>query len=92
MLERNLERKVVAYCKANGILCYKFTSPAHRGVPDRLLIKNGKVLFLELKKKGEEPTRLQYHEIQKLRSEGMVAEWTDNYRQAIDIISEHFAA
>jgi hypothetical protein len=89
MLEKHLERKVVAHCKANDILCYKFVSPAHRGVPDRLMIKNGKVLFLELKAPGNVPTALQKHEIQKLRDAGMKVGWTDNVDDATEAIDYH---
>jgi hypothetical protein len=90
MLEKQLEAKIVKYCKAHDILCYKFTSPAHRGVPDRLLIKGGKVLFLEIKKKGCLPTTLQTHEICRLRDHGVPATWTDSYEDAVENISSYF--
>jgi hypothetical protein len=92
MLEKHLERKVVAHCKANDILCYKFTSPARRGVPDRLMVKNGKVMFMELKKKGEAPTKLQWHEILALGNHGAHVAWADNFENAAHIIDQYYAA
>lgn len=32
-----------------GFLCYKFTSPGHRGVPDRVVIGRGHTVFIETK-------------------------------------------
>ena len=78
MLEKDLERQVVNYCKAKGVLTYKFTSPAHRGVPDRVMMANGKTLFLELKRPGGKPTALQLREIQKIEQAGVKAAWTDS--------------
>lgn len=57
-------------CKECGILFYKFSSPARRGVPDLILInKKGQVVFLELKSptgRGK-LSPLQQNEIKKLR-------------------------
>ena len=48
--ESSIESRLRERCKALDILCYKFTSPAHRGVPDRILITPmGAVIFVELK-------------------------------------------
>jgi len=79
MRESALEAKIVKYCRENGILTYKFSSPSQRGVPDRVMMKDGKVLFLEVKAPGKEPTKLQIHEIEKIRKSGVVAAWADNY-------------
>ena len=42
----------------HGFLYYKFTSPAHSGVPDRILIGHGKTVFVELKRPGGGASRL----------------------------------
>jgi hypothetical protein len=50
VLERDVERKLVKGVAALGGVAYKFTSPAHRGVADRLvLLPGGRVIFVELK-------------------------------------------
>ena len=90
MKESQLEAKVVKHCRDRGILCYKFSSPAHRGVPDRLLIKDGKVLFLELKAEGKRPTRLQVREMQLLWYAGVQSEWVDTYQRAVEVIDDAF--
>ena len=79
MRESTLEAKIVKFCRENGILTYKFSSPSHRGVPDRIMMKNGKVLFMELKAPGKKPTTLQLHEMGKIRQSGNAAVWTDDF-------------
>lgn len=90
MLESELERKVVNWCKSRGLLTYKFVSPNNRGVPDRIVVctSNGCILFLELKQRGKRPSALQIHEINRLREAGCNAQWADSYEQCIQILSE----
>ena len=50
MLERDIEKKLVKGVAAAGGIAYKFTSPARRGVADRLVVlPGGRVIFVELK-------------------------------------------
>lgn len=70
MNEAAIERKVVDYCHKQGLLTYKFVSPSSRGVPDRIIIGFGNVLFLELKQKGRKPTELQQYEMRRINNHG----------------------
>ena len=78
MRESAVEAALVAFAKKNGIWTRKFSSPAHRGVPDRIFIRMGKVLFLEVKRPGEKPTQLQEYELQLIRNAGGMAAWVDS--------------
>ena len=50
MLEKQIEAYLVKRVKALGGVAYKFTSPAHRGVADRVVcLPGGVVWFIELK-------------------------------------------
>jgi hypothetical protein len=50
MLEKDVERRLVKGVEALGGKAYKFVSPAHRGVADRLVVlPGGRVLFVEVK-------------------------------------------
>ena len=83
MLEKDLEARVVRYAKSRQCLCYKFSSPAHRGVPDRLVIApGGRVGFLELKRPGEQPTALQLSTLNQIRLKGATADWADSFEAA----------
>ena len=82
MNEKQLESKVVEYCKKHGLYCRKFSSPAHRGVPDRIIVGNGQVMFLELKSLGEKPTQLQLRELALIKDAGVLALWSDSWELA----------
>lgn len=67
-LEKDIERRVCEFARSKGCLAYKFTSPAARHVPDRMILcPNGTVYFIEFKRKGEKPTPAQAVEIEKIR-------------------------
>ena len=60
MLEKNIEKYLVAQVKAMGGMAYKFTSPAHRGVADRVVcLPDGSTWFVELKAPGGRLSELQ---------------------------------
>ena len=94
MTEAGIEQRVVKYCKDHKLLTYKFTSPAHRGVPDRIIIGGGKVLFLELKQEGKKPTPLQLWEISRINTHAscdtVVAKWAAGWEDAVKTIQETF--
>lgn len=73
MRESSLESKICRHAKQNGWLVYKFTSPGTRGVPDRIFIKNGRLIFVEFKSSTGELTKLQIVQRDKLLKHGM--EW-----------------
>ena len=51
--ESEIEAHVSAYAKSVGVLSYKFTSPANRGVPDRIYLYKGHAMFIEYKRTGK---------------------------------------
>ncbi len=60
MRESTIEKHLVAKVKAIGGVAYKFTSPAHRGVADRIVcLPNGQTWFVELKAPGGRLSELQ---------------------------------
>lgn len=62
MKESTIEKYFVAQVKAIGGMAYKFTSPAHRGVADRVVcLPNGQTWFVELKAPGGRLSPLQKH-------------------------------
>lgn len=78
MKESTVEAAIRDYAKSLHCLTFKFTSPATPGVPDRIVISpEGKVLFLEVKRPGERPRKLQAHWLLQLRAMGVRAEWAD---------------
>lgn len=71
MLEKEIEQKVREAAIENGWLVYKWVSPSQRGVPDRIFIRDGRVVFIEFKRPGGHLTKLQDRTIQRLREQRM---------------------
>ena len=60
MLEKNIEAHLVKSVRRIGGVAYKFTSPAHRGVADRIVcLPDGSTHFVELKTEGGRLSPLQ---------------------------------
>ena len=60
MLEKNIEAHLVKSVRRIGGVAYKFTSPAQRGVADRIVcLPDGSTWFVELKAAGGRLSPLQ---------------------------------
>jgi Uma2 family endonuclease len=87
MRERDVERLLVRAAEARGGLAWKFVSPGHTGVPDRLVllpvpethrdIVARYVWFVEVKSPTGRLTELQRRTIEQLRGLGYRAEWVN---------------
>lgn len=79
MLERDVEKALVRRVKALGGMAEKFTSPARRSVPDRLVtMPDGQIIFVELKAPGKKPTEAQMRDHAKRRAMGCDVRVIDN--------------
>lgn len=85
-VESDLESDISDFAKIRGWFECKFISPALRGVTDRLFIRRGRVIFLEVKKLGEEPTPQQLFRHREMRSFGAEVFWVDNLEDARRIL------
>lgn len=87
MLEKEIEAKVCAYAKEKGFLHYKFTSPAHFGVPDRIFFGDmGTVFLIEFKREGGKPTPAQDREAQRLSELDHRVYLIDTVEKGIEVI------
>lgn len=78
-LEKEIEKQVGDYAKKRGCSYEKFTSPARRAVPDRIITAPGGAIgFLELKREGQKPTVLQQKDMNARRDKGCTVAWVDN--------------
>ena len=64
--EKDLEAYLVSRVNGLGGVTWKWSSPGHAGVPDRIVILGRKLGFLELKAPGKKPTALQRRELERL--------------------------
>lgn len=84
MLEKQIEKAVCDYAKVKGMLVYKFSSPGHAAVPDRMFIlPGGKVFMIEFKAKGKKPTPAQIRENLRLKSQGINSYFIDDVEEGI---------
>ena len=68
MLEKEIEKILVAEIARVGGRAYKFVSPGNDGVPDRVVcLPNEKTYFVELKTASGKLTNLQKVQIERLR-------------------------
>lgn len=71
MKESAIERKLQQEVRKMGGRAFKFVSPGHRGVPDRLvLMPGGRILFVELKTDTGVLSPIQSHTIRIMRELG----------------------
>lgn len=84
--ESSLESKAIQLAKENGWLTYKFTS-SERGVPDRVFIKNGTVMFVEFKSKGKKLSKLQEYHRRRISDQNITCLCIDNIDE-IELIME----
>jgi hypothetical protein len=79
MLERDIERALIAKVKTLGGTAEKFVSPQKRSVPDRLVIlPGGRIIFVELKAPGKRPTDNQARDHERRRALGCDVRVIDN--------------
>lgn len=89
MREREIERKLVAAIKVHDGICPKFVSPGFDGMPDRVvLLPDGKIGFVEVKRPGEKPRALQLARHRLLRKMGFLVFVLDGEEQIGGIIDE----
>ena len=69
------EFKIEDYLKEQvekiGGKCYKFVSPGYDGMPDRIVVFSGCVIFVETKRPGKKPRALQKIRLEELQRQGV---------------------
>ena len=86
--ESKVEAEIRKYAKSRGWWVAKFVSPGLRGVPDRIFIRNGVTVFLEVKRPGEEPTLQQRKRHTDMRQYGARVYWVDSLADAMEVLNE----
>ena len=95
--ERVIERYLLQRCRELDVLCLKFASPGHIGVPDRLLLgrdASGAAvsLFVEVKRPGGRPRPSQIHMIAEMRDHGAHAVVADTKAEIDALLTGYFTA
>ncbi len=85
-LEASLESRLRTWCQDRGYIYLK--NEGMRSFPDRSVIGPGWVVFLELKRHGEEPRKGQIRMLDRLSSLGHHAVWFDNFRDSTEYLTK----
>lgn len=72
MKEKHLENRLKKSVEAIGGICWKLVSPGISGVPDRICLKAGRIVFVELKAPGKKPRPIQNRRIEQLQGQGFI--------------------
>jgi len=85
-LESSVEGDAIDYAEKQGWWVAKFVSPGRRGVPDRIFIRDGRVLFIEFKRPGKtaEPQQKKRH--REMREHGAEVHVIDNLADAYELL------
>ena len=89
MLEKYIEKKLIAAVKRIDGIAFKFTAPGINGVPDRLvLLPNGKIAFVEIKAPGRKMRPQQVRRKRQLEELGFSVYCLDGIEQIGGMIDE----
>ena len=71
-LEKTIVAKVIATARSLGWWAAKMHGNAFmvRGLPDVLVVKHGRAAWMECKRPGEDPTKIQEHRLRELARAG----------------------
>ena len=89
--ESEIEAYLVKRVREAGGISYKFVSPGVVGVPDRIVIWNGIVAFVEVKAPGGRVTALQEWHLRRLLDHGVIA-GTCSSKYSVDRLIEQLTA
>jgi hypothetical protein len=90
MRESTIERAVCARAKQLGCMVIKLNGPGQRGLPDRMILRDGRALFIEFKAPGKKPTTLQLKTRDKLLALGFIATVIDDKDNGLATINYLF--
>lgn len=88
--EKKTERYLSDRMKGIGGRAVKFVSPGLAGVPDRVCLCRGKVVFVELKSEGEKPRAIQKARHAELVKMGFTVYVCDTKAEVDEMIRREF--
>jgi len=72
--ESQIQKKKIKQLEEEGYFVVKLVLTNKMGIPDLLALKDGKALFLEVKRPNTKLTKLQEYRIQELKKQGFDTE------------------
>jgi hypothetical protein len=78
LLESDVENPAKSWLRDRGWWVRKFKSPGNRSVPDDVMAKASRVIWVEFKRPGNKPTEKQAEQMKLMRAAGLEVYWFDN--------------
>ena len=92
MNEHHIEQALKHSVEASGGICWKLVSPGTNGVPDRICIMSGRIVFVELKAPGRQPRPIQHRRMKQLKEHGMTVLVVDSLAGVEEVLDALSAA
>lgn len=73
VMESQIQRKIIQRYEAEGYMAVKIGLCNKPGFPDLMMLKDGKAVFIEVKRPGKKPRPLQQYRLDELRNAGFEA-------------------
>lgn len=89
MNEHHIEQALKRAVETDGGLCWKLVSPGTTGVPDRICLKAGRAVFVEVKAPGDKPRPIQRRRMNQLAALGftaLVVDSIDGIKEVLDAL------
>jgi len=86
--ESTLEKYLIKRIKEEGGQSHKMLPTFEAGMPDRIVLLNAKTAFVELKKTGKKPRKLQVQFLKELEKQGHDARVIDTKEQVEQLITD----
>jgi hypothetical protein len=88
MLEKDIQSRIIKKLEADNWLVIKLIQTNLNGIPDLLCLRDGKAVFIEVKRLGGKIAPLQEYRIEQLRKKGFIAFITNDYTNVINRLRE----
>ena len=86
--ESKLEGSICSLFRDNGYVVFKINGNNQRGAPDRVFLKNGRLVFMEFKARGGRLSKHQKHYWDLLIKQGFRYEIVKTYEHGVSILKE----
>lgn len=73
-LESKIQTRIIKRLESEGCYVIKLILTNKNGIPDLLVLKDGKAFFIEVKRPNEKPRPLQEYRMNELRELGFICE------------------
>ena len=77
-LEKTIEDQARDWALRDGWMVRKVSWVGRKGAPDRVFLRDGRTIFIEMKRPGDQPREIQWVEIKALRQAGVIVEYADS--------------